>query len=86
MLAAVAGELAAVVDAFRPLAEYQVDLAPVPVISALGIFLPTGPLKPPGSGSGKPDRFDRKPVKTGQIQISNYRRQFNRFPPVSRPV
>ena len=51
-----------------------------------GFFLPTGPLKPPASGSGKPDRFDRKSVKTSQIQISNYRRQFNRFPPVNRRV
>ena len=24
-----------------------------------GFFLPTGRLKPPASGSGKPDRFDR---------------------------
>ena len=26
---------------------------------------PTGPVKPPPSGSGLPDRFDRKPVETG---------------------
>ena len=39
-----------------------------------GFFLPTGHLKPPASGFGKPDWFDQKPVKTSQIQISNYRR------------
>ena len=41
---------------------------------------------PGPSGSGKPDRFDRLLKKTAQIQISNKKRQFNRFPPVSRPV
>jgi len=51
-----------------------------------GFFFPTDRLKPPRSGSGKPLRFDRKPEKTDQIQISNKKRQFNRFPPVSRPV
>ena len=51
-----------------------------------GVFFTTGEVKPPPSGSGLPVRFDRKRVKIGQIQISNYRRQFNRFPPVSRPV
>jgi len=30
-----------------------------------GITKPTGPVKPPPSGSGLPDRFDRKPVETG---------------------
>ena len=50
------------------------------------VFLPTGLTKPPPSGSGKPDRFDRLPKKTGQIQISNKKRQFNQFLPVSRPV
>ena len=30
-----------------------------------GFTNPTGPVKPPPSGSGLPDRFDRKPVKTG---------------------
>ena len=49
-------------------------------------FLPTGTTKPPPSGSGKSVRFDRKLIKTGQIQISNSRWQFNRFPPVSWPV
>jgi len=39
-----------------------------------GFFLPTGQVKPPPSGSGLPVRFDRKRIKTGQIQISNYRR------------
>ena len=51
-----------------------------------GFFLPTDPTKPPPSGSGKPDRFDRLPKNTGQIQISNKKWQFNRFPPVSWPV
>jgi len=51
-----------------------------------GFFSPTGWMKSPLSGSGKPDRFDRLPEKTGQIQTSNQKRQFNRFPPVSRPV
>jgi hypothetical protein len=41
---------------------------------------------PGPSGSGKPDRFDRLPKKPVQIQISNKKQQFNRFPPVSRPV
>jgi hypothetical protein len=36
-----------------------------------GFFLPTGQTKPPPTGSGKPDRFDRLPKKPGQIQISN---------------
>jgi len=45
-------------------------------------FLPTGRSKPPATGFGKPDRFDRLLVKTGQIQIG----QFKRFGPVSRPV
>ena len=31
--------------------------------------LPTGSAKPPGSGTGIPVRFGRKPVGTGQIQI-----------------
>ena len=48
-----------------------------------GFFFPTGLMKPPPSSSGKPVRFDRKPVKTGQIQISNHSGQFNRFPPVN---
>ena len=30
-----------------------------------GLIIPTGPVKPPLSGSGLPDRFDRKPVETG---------------------
>ena len=42
--------------------------------SGARIFFTDRSLKPPGSGSGKPDRFDRKPVKISQIQISNYRR------------
>ena len=54
--------------------------------TTIRVFLPTGLTKPPPSGSGKPDRFDRLPEKNGQIQISNQKRQFNRFPPVSRPV
>ena len=27
------------------------------------VFSPTGPVKPPPSGSSLPDRFDRKPVE-----------------------
>ena len=34
-----------------------------------GLSKPTGPVKPVRSGSGLPDRFDRKPVETGQIKI-----------------
>jgi len=30
-----------------------------------GFTKPTGPVKPPLSGSGLPDRFDWKPVETG---------------------
>ena len=30
-----------------------------------GFALPTGPVKPARSGSGLPDRFNRKPVETG---------------------
>ena len=33
-----------------------------------GFFFPTGPVKPPPSGSGLPDRFDRKPLEIGGIQ------------------
>ena len=31
----------------------------------LGLIIPTGPVKLSSSGSGLPDRFDRKPVETG---------------------
>ena len=34
-----------------------------------GFNLPTGPAKPPGSGTGIPVRFARKPVGTGRSQI-----------------
>jgi len=34
-----------------------------------GFHLPTGPAKPPGSGTGIPVQFGRKPVGTDQIQI-----------------
>ena len=58
-----------------------------------GFYLPTGPVKPARSGSGLPDRFDRKPVETGQIQNQIQNRMFNRFRtayrsvwPVYRPV
>ena len=47
-----------------------------------GLIIPTGPVKPPLSGSGLPDRFDRKPVETGQIQ----NRMFNRFRTAYRSV
>ena len=30
-----------------------------------GLIIPTGAVKPAGSVSGIPDRFDRKPVQTG---------------------
>ena len=33
--------------------------------SESGFTKPTGPVKPPLSGSGLLDRFDRKPVETG---------------------
>ena len=46
------------------------------------VFLLTGGLKPPPTGSGLPDRFDRLPVKTGQIQ----NRMFNQFRSAYRPV
>ena len=51
-----------------------------------GFTNPTGPVKPPPSGSGLPDRFDRKPVETGWIQIQIQNRMCNRFRPVYRPV
>ena len=34
-------------------------------VSGPGLIIPTGPVKPPPSGSGLPDRFDQKPVETG---------------------
>jgi len=49
-------------------------------------FFTDGPTKPPPSNSSKPDRFDWLSKKIGQIQISNKKWQFNRFPLVSRPV
>ena len=36
---------------------------------AAGFFLPTFLMEPPPSDSGKPDWFDRLPVKFGKIQI-----------------
>ena len=45
----------------------------------LGLSKPTGPVKPARSGSGLPNRFDRKPVETGQIQNQIQNRMFNRF-------
>ena len=50
-----------------------------------GFFFPTAPVKPPPSGSGLPDRFDRKPVDTGWIQIQIQNRMCNQFWPVYRP-
>jgi hypothetical protein len=35
------------------------------------VFLPIGGIKPPPTGYGIPDRFDRLPEKIGQIQNSN---------------
>jgi len=51
-----------------------------------GFTIPTGPVKPPPSGSGLPDRFDRKPVETGWIQIQIQNRMCKRFRPVYRLV
>ena len=47
---------------------------------------PSGPIKPPTSGSGLPDRFDQKSVETGWIQIQIQKHMYNRFRPVYRPV
>ena len=47
--------------------------------SGLGLSKPTGPVKSVRSGSGLPDRFDRKPVEIGQIQNQIQNRMFNRF-------
>ena len=44
----------------------------------IGLNKPSGPVKPARSGSGLPDRFDRKLVKTGQIQNHMFNR-FDRF-------
>ena len=38
-------------------------------LSEPGFFFPTGHPKPEHSGSGKPDRFHRKPVEIGQIPV-----------------
>ena len=46
----------------------------------------TALVKPPTSGSGLPDWFDRKPVETGWIQIQIQKHMCNRFRPVYRPV
>ena len=51
-----------------------------------GLSKPTGPVKPERSGSGLPDRFDRKPVETGQIQNQIQNRMFNRFQTAYRSV
>ena len=48
-----------------------------------GFTKPIGPVKPPTSGSGLLDRFDRK---TGWIQIQIQKHMCNRFRPVYRPV
>ena len=57
-----------------------------PAVAGSGFHLSTGPAKPPGSGTGIPVRFGRKPVGTGGIQIWIQNTQFNRFVPVYRPV
>ena len=54
--------------------------------SRAGFHLLTGPVKPPGSGTGIPVRFGRKPVGAGGIQIWIQKTQFNWFVPVYRPV
>ena len=51
-----------------------------------GFTIPTDPVKPSPSGSSLPDRFDRKPVETDQIQIQIQNRMCKRFRPVYRPV
>ena len=55
-------------------------------MSTPGLSKPTGPVKPARSGSGLQDRFDRKPVKTGQIQNQIQNRMFNRFRTAYRSV
>ena len=44
-------------------------------LTSVGLNKLTGTVKPPRSGSGLSDRFDRKPVEIGGIQ----KRLFNRF-------
>ena len=44
-----------------------------------GLNKPTGPVKPARSGSDLPDRFDRKPIETDQIQNPIQNQMFNRF-------
>ena len=51
-----------------------------------GLNKPTGLVKPARSGNGLPDRFDRKPMETDQIQNQIQNRMFNQFLPVYRPV
>ena len=60
----------------------RLSSAPVRSVRWAGLEKPTGGLKPPHTDSGLLDRFDRLPVKTGQIQ----NRMFNRFRSVSRPI
>ena len=48
-------------------------------LTSVGLNKPTGTVKPARSGSGLSDRFDRKPVETGQIQNLIQNRIFNRF-------
>jgi len=55
-----------------------------PGVSFPGLNKPTCLVKPARSGSGLPDRFDRKPVETGQNQIQN--RMFDRFRPAYQSV
>ena len=57
---------------------YVVCVECVSVVCA-GFNLPTGSVKPAGSGTAIPDRFGRKSVETGQIQIQIQNRMFNRF-------
>ena len=51
-----------------------------------GLIIPTGPVKPPPSGSGLPDRFDWKPIEFRSkfkiacvIGLDRYTGRFDRF-------
>ena len=57
-----------------------------PGVSFPGLDKPTCPVKPGRSGSGLPDRFDRKPVETSQIQNQIQNRMFDRFRPAYQSV
>ena len=56
------------------------------IVSEPGFTLPTGLAKPAGSGTGIPDRFDRKPIQTGRSQIWIQKPQCKRFVPAYRSI